>query len=148
MRDITCFSAHTVALFENNYDNMLQFNEVALDASRRVYEKYSKEESDTILRNQFNNILGIDFKSATPMKRRQAMRKNSADVYALIEDTIVDRMNSGWNAANARFMELVEEKNLAYGDTNEFYVADDSLLQVSKFAGNHHDIKFYSVRIA
>ena len=148
MRDITCFSANTVAQFENNYDNMLQFNELALNASHDVFDKYSKEETSTIIRNQFNKILGIDFKTATPMKRRQAWRDHGREVASLIEDVILDKMVSGWNAANARFMEYVEEINIADGDKNEFYVEDNSLLQVSNFAGNHHDINSYSVRVA
>lgn len=140
MRDITCFSTNVVTNFDNNYDNMLQFNEVILDASHNVYEKYSKEETNTIIRNQFNRIMGIDFKTATPMKRRQAWRDHGRELASLIEDVILDKMQSGWNAANARFMEYVEEVNIADGDKNEFYVEDNSLLQVSKFAGNHHDV--------
>lgn len=140
MRDITCFSANTVAQFENNYENMLQFNEVVMNSSRRVYSNYSKEETDTIIRNQFDKIMNIDFKNATAMKRRQAWRDHGKELASLIEDVIVDKMNSGWTEANAKFMEFVEEVNIANGDVNEFYVEDNSLLQVSKFAGNHHDI--------
>lgn len=140
MRDITCFSANTVAQFENNYDNMLQFNGVLMDASHKVYAGYSKEEADTIIRNQFDKIMNIDFKNATPMKRRQAWRDHGKELASLIEDVIVDKMNSGWTEANAKFMEFVEEVNIANGDVNEFYVEDNSLLQVSKFAGNHHDV--------
>ena len=140
MRDITCFSASTVAKFDNNYDNMLQFNEVLLDTAHNVYDKYNKEESNTIIRNQMNKIFGIDFKKATPMQRRQAFRLNKNEFFNLVEDVIVDRMTSGWNAANSFFMDYVETKNIAAGDQNEFYVNDNSLLQVSKFSGNHHDI--------
>ena len=60
-------------------------------------------------------------------------------------------MNSGWNSGNARFMDLVQEINIANGDQNEFYVEDNSLLQVSRFAGNHHDVRSLygnSVRVA
>lgn len=146
MRDITCFSANTVAKFDNNYDNMLQFNELMLNASRGNYGKYSKEEADKILRNQFNDILGIDFKTATPTKRRQAYRAHRIEIYALIEDVLIDKMQSGWNEGNARFMDYVETKNLALDDENEFYVADNSLLQVSKFAGDHHDIVRQALR--
>lgn len=146
MRDITCFSANTVAKFDNNYDNMLQFNALMLDASHGEYGKYSKNEVDTMIRNQFNNILGIDFKTAKPMKRRQAFRAHKNEIYALIEEVLVDKMVSGWNDTNSRFMEYVETKNLAEDDENEFYVADNSLLQVSKFAGNHHDIVRQALR--
>lgn len=51
MRDITCFSANTVANFDNNYENMLQFNDLVMNASRHEYGKYTKDEVDTIIRN-------------------------------------------------------------------------------------------------
>lgn len=75
------------------------------------------------------------------MKRRQAWRDHNKEIATLIEDVIADKMNSGWNTANARFMEYVDERNIAEGDANEFFVEDNSLLTVSKFAGNHHDIR-------
>lgn len=140
MKNMTCFSSNVIEQFENNYDNMVKFNEVLLSASRRDYSEYSKDECDKIIRTQFDKILGINFKEATAMKRRQAWREHSKEIASLIEDVIVERMNSGWNEANARFMEYVDDKNIAYGDKNEFYVEDTSLLEVSKFAGNHHDI--------
>lgn len=70
MRELTYFSANTIAQFDNDYDNMLQFNDLAMNASRRDYGKYRSDEVDTIIRNQFNKITGINFKEATPMKRR------------------------------------------------------------------------------
>ena len=140
MREITYFSANTLAQFDNKYDNMLVFNSLMMDASNNIFKNYSKEETQTILRNQFDKILGLNFKEANSMKRRQAWREHSKEIATLIEDVIVDRMNSGWNAANARFMELVDEKNIAEGDANEFFVNDNSLLTVSKFAGNHHNL--------
>ena len=139
MKDITCFSANVLAQFDNKYDNILEFNSLMMDASNGVYEKYSKEDTQTILRNQFDKIMGINFKSATNMKRRQAWRDHNKEIASLIEDVIADKMNSGWNSANARFMEYVDERNIAEGDANEFFVEDNSLLTVSKFAGNHHD---------
>ena len=146
MRDITCFSANTLAKFDNDYNNMLTFNSLMMDASHRVYDKYSEKDTQTILRNQFDKILGINFKTATKMERRQAWRDHNKEIATLIEDVVVDRMNSGWNGANARFMEYVEEININNGDANEFYVEDNSLLTVSKFAGSHHDVVRQAVK--
>lgn len=141
MREITYFSNNTVAQFENNYDNMLEFNSLMLDASHRVYEKYSEKETDKIIRNQFNRIMGVaDYKALTPMKRRQLWRDHSKEIASLIEDVVLDKMVSGWDSTNAKFMEFVDDRNIANGDKNEFFVEDNSLLQVSKFAGNHHDV--------
>ncbi len=140
MRDITCFSANVLAQFDNNYDNVKEFNSLMMDASHSVYSKYSKDETDTIFRNQFDRIFGINFKEATPMKRRQAWRDHQKEVATLFEDVLVDKMTSGWDASNARFMQFVQDVNLADGDANEFFVNDNSLLTVSKFAGDHHDV--------
>lgn len=142
MREMTYFSTNVVAKFDNNYDNMLEFDSLLMDASHGVYTKYSKEETDTIIRNQFNAICGVaDFKSLTAMKQRQLWREHGKEIASLIENVIVDKMKSGWNEANAKFMQFVKEINIAEGDQNEFYVEDNSLLQVSRFANNHHDIR-------
>lgn len=140
MKDIVCFTQNVRDKFENSYDNMLQFEEVCMNAMNRVSDKYDVAEGNKIIRNQFDNILGIDFKNATSMQRRQAWRDHGKEIASLIETEVADKMNSGWTTANAKFMDLVEEINLAEDDKNEFFVNDNSLLQVSKFAGDHHDI--------
>ena len=149
MKEFLQFSSRVQSCFENKEENLVKFHNMALDTANRVYTTYSREEANNMLREQFNAILGIDFKSASDMKRRQAWRDHGKELYSIIEDVLVDRMNSGWTAANAFFMNYVEEVNLAEGDKNQFYVKDDSLLAVSKWAGDHHDIDlWYSIRIA
>ena len=46
---------------------------------------------------------------------------------------------TGWQN-NPFFMDYAEIKNLALGDTNDFYIEDDSILSVSKISGNHHNM--------
>lgn len=140
MKDITCFSNNVVAKFDNNYENMLQFNDLMMDATNGVYEKYSKAQTSEIIRNQFNKILGIDFKNAKRMERRQAWRAHGIEICSVIENVLADKMVSGWDSTNARFMNYVEDVNIARGDTNYFTTNNTALLQVSKWAGNHHDI--------
>ena len=70
MKDITCFSANVVANFDNNYENMIAFNDLQMDAMNRNYNKYNSSETAEIIRTQYNRILGIDFKNATRMQRR------------------------------------------------------------------------------
>ena len=50
MKDIAYFSANVVNCFDNNYDNMLVFNDLMMNASNGVYDKYSKEETSDIIR--------------------------------------------------------------------------------------------------
>lgn len=140
MRDIACFSNNVVAQFDNKYENMVQFNDLMMDASHKVYSDYSKDDVDKIIRNQFNKILGINYKDASPMKRRQAWRDHGKEICSLTEDVLVEKMNSGWNSSNTLFMQYVEDVNLAVDQQPTWYVTDPSLLQVSKWAGSHHDI--------
>lgn len=140
MKDITAFSANVIANFDNSYDNMLVFNDLMMDASHGIYNKYSKTETSDIIRNQFNKIMNIDFKNATRMQRRQAWRAHGVEVCSVIENVLADKMVSGWDASNARFMEFVDDINIARGDINQFYVNSNALLTVSVWAGNHHDV--------
>ena len=50
----------------------------------------------------------------------------------MIEDTIEDLRVTGWGN-NPFFREYVDERNIALGDVNDFYVEDNSLLTISKF---------------
>ena len=111
-------------------------------AAHRDYSQYTKEEMKTAITKQFNAILGLaDYKTASAMERRQARRLHAPEVYSLVERVLLDRMTSGWTASNVQFFEqYVEQINIAEGDQNLFWVEDNSLLTVSKFAGNHHDI--------
>lgn len=140
MRDFARFSARVQESFGNKAENAREFHNLIMDASNRTYSKFSAEETQNMLREQFNAILGIDFKSATDMQRRQAWRDHGKELYSIIEDVIADRMVSGWTGNNAFFEAYVDDINLAEGDKNQFYVRDNSLLTVSKYAGDHHDI--------
>ena len=140
MRDITCFSANVVNCFDNNYENMVVFNDLMMNASNGIYDKYSKAETNEIIRNQFNRILGIDFKAANRTQRRQAWRAHSTELFSVIENVLIDKMVSGWDSTNSYFMDFVDDRNIARGDINQFYINSTGLLQVSIWAGNHHDV--------
>lgn len=139
MKNFMNFDAHAQSIFEGDESNALAFNSLLINAGNGIYEDYSAQETNQIIRNTFDKLFGIDWQTATPMKRRQAYRANANAFYTIIEDIIVDKMVSGWGE-DPFFNQFVEEKNLANGDENEFYVEDNSLMQVSKFAGNHHDL--------
>lgn len=70
---------------------------------------------------------------------RKAFRRHKTDVFEVIEETVENLLVSGWGT-NPFFNEFVEIKNMADGDTNEFYVTDDVILTVSELSGNHHNL--------
>ena len=114
------------------------FTKLLLDTAKGKTIKYSLAESDEAIRQHFFEVLGIE---PTSNRRdiRKALRRKSYDVYELIEETINEMLISGWGD-NPFFKQFVDVKNLAAGDSNVFYVPDKSILTVSKFSGNHHDL--------
>lgn len=139
------FNSNITSAFETQ-ENVVAFNQLLIDTANNCVKNYTVEQANKVIRDKFNQILGL----ATGFSAkdfRQAWRAHRPEVYNIIEDTILDKLVTGW-PDDPFFMNYVEQKNLALGDKNEFYVEDNSLLQVSKFAGNHHDINLYSVRVA
>ena len=49
-------------------------------------------------------------------------------------------MVSGVTEENMPILRYVDDKNTGLGDINYFTVNTEALLQVSKWAGGHHDI--------
>ena len=134
------FSQNVINAFEGKEENYVQFRDLMMDSYHQVYEKYNKEQANDIFRNQFDAIMGIDFKEANARERRQAWRDHGKEVSSLVETILIDKMVSGWTDQNAFFENYVEQVNIGAGDKNEFVVEEASLLTVSKFAGSHHDI--------
>ena len=116
----------------------MTFKKLAVDTARNCVINYSKEEANEAIRAQFREVLGITADSSMKEIRR-ALRMNKAQTYNIIEDIIDERLQSGWGE-NPFFQRFVEMKNLADGDRNEFYIPADTILTVTKFSGNHHDL--------
>lgn len=140
MANLMSFSANVINAFEGKNENYVKFDNLMMDASNGIYTEYSKEQVSEIIRNQFDRIMGINYKEANKKERRQAWREHGKEIAALIENVLVDKTVSGWNDSNAFFEDYVEQINTGAGDMNEFYVEDNALLTVSKFAGSHQDI--------
>lgn len=139
MKNLITFSNYMVSKFGDNVENIYQFQDLLNDAGRNKYVKYSHDEANDMFRTQFDTILGINYREATPQQRRQAMRLHGPELYTLIENTITDKMQSGLD--DSWFRKWVDQRNIAEGDLNEFWVQDtSSLLMVSKWAHDHTDV--------
>ena len=101
-------------------------------------EKVSTDEANSKIREIMFEILGVD-SEAKPREMRKAIRRHKDEIFEVIEETVENLLVSGWGA-DPFFNEFVEIKNMNDGDTNEFYVQDESVLSVSELSGNHHDI--------
>lgn len=117
----------------------MKFTKLMIDTAKGINaENYTMTDSNTAIRKRFSEILEIS-ENASRKEIRRALRRHKNEFFEVIEDVLEDLRISGWGS-NPFFTEYTEQKNTALGDVNEFYVEDDSMLTVSKFSGNHHDL--------
>ena len=132
------FDSTVRSAFNDDATQFANFQKLLVDAARKNVQEYSEQEANAKIVEKFRAALGIDVNDRAPQVRR-AIRANQALVFSIIEETVEEMIMTGW-MNNPFFMEYVETKNLALGDTNDFYVGDDSILSVSKVSGNHHNM--------
>lgn len=107
---------------------------LCIDHTIGKVDKFSKKESDEVIRKAFVDICGTDkpdFKT---------FRRHEVELFEIIEEVLDTVIVDGWEN-NPFFERFVEIKNLEFGDKNEFYAEDRTMLLTSKVNGNHWDIK-------
>ena len=62
MANLMSFSANVINAFEGKNENYVKFDNLMMDASNGIYTEYSKEQVSEIIRNQFDRIMGINYK--------------------------------------------------------------------------------------
>lgn len=115
-----------------------EFTRLLVDTANGRVQNYTAEDANTSLRNKFREVMHLS-ENFTRKEYRRAMRRYSNEIFELIEDTLEILMGKGWSE-NPFFRQFVEERNIGVGDENLFYVDDNTMLTVSKFSGNHHDL--------
>lgn len=117
--------------------NFSSFEQLMEDTAAGI-QGVSKKEANEKIREVFRQVLGVD-ENVSRKELRKAIRRNRVEVFEVIETLIPNLLQTGWQA-NPFFEEFVDYRNGNDGDTNEFYVDDDTILTVSELSGNHHDI--------
>lgn len=122
------------------------------EKENRCYEDFSKLMFETGLGKQaidvtkandkirevFFEVLGISA-DCSRKELHKAIRRHKVDIYEVVEEVVPNLLVSGWGN-DPFFIEFVEYKSADLGDTNEFYVPDDSILTVAELSGGHHDL--------
>lgn len=91
-------------------------------------EKYT----DQAIREAFFEILGDD------KLTYQNWRAHKNECFSVIENVLRTNLPLAWETSSF-YDNFVEYRNGALGDSNEFYVEDNSILVASRFSGNHWD---------
>lgn len=132
------------SVFEQNEQDYMDFSALMIDtASARTKAvdgvKDTKETANKIIRKKFAQVIGVDEGEKRRKVLRKAIRRHQPEVFELLEETLENLLVSGWGD-NPFFMEWVDQRNLADGDQNVFYVDEQAVLTVSRFSGNHHNL--------
>ena len=138
MNKFMMFNTIAQRAFDNDEAQFMNFSKLLVDTARGTVQNYSKEEANKKIVEKFRAALGLDETARAPQVRR-AIRANQQLIFTIIEETVEEMIITGW-MNDPFFMAYVETKNLALGDTNDFYVGDNSILTVSKISGNHHNM--------
>lgn len=138
MKTINFSNPSTARAFSDHGYEYAEFAQLMKDTANNKLDGVTKAEANDKIREVFAAILGVD-KDANRKELRKAIRRHKIDLFEVIEETVDDLLTSGWQD-NEFFTRFVETRNLALGDTNEFYTKEDIILNVSKISGNHHDL--------
>ena len=103
------------------------------------FASVSKSEREEAIRKEILSALGIENFERKAFRR--AWRENRVKVYAIIEEVANQVMVDGDYQKSAFFNQFVDVKNLALGDSGEFYVEGKNELIVSEFSGSHFDLR-------
>lgn len=132
------------SVFEQNEQDYMDFSALMVDTASAKTKavdgvKDMKEAANEIIRKKFAQVIGVDEGEQNRKVLRKAIRRHQPEVFELLEETLENLLVSGWGD-NPFFMEWVDQRNLADGDQNVFYVDEQAVLTVSRFSGNHHNL--------
>ena len=121
--------------FKNLMFDVVNGKEIFDEESDR---KISKAEANEKIRKVVFEVLGID-ENSNKKDRKRAMKRHSLELFEVIEEVIDIQLASGFRE-NEFFNQFVDMRNIAEGDSQEFWTDDKTILAVSKVSGGHHDL--------
>lgn len=89
---------------------------------------------DETIRGKFFEIMGTD------KPNMKDIRRHKVAVFEILEEVLTETFLRGVNE-DEFFMQFAEVRNIALGDSQEFYLEDDAVVIVSEHAGNNWNIQ-------
>lgn len=96
--------------------------------------KYSKDQTNEMLRAGINEILGCEDGKYSPKQ----FRRNKVALFEFLEEVLDQRIEDD---IREQFEQFVEYRNVALGDSIEFIVPQDELFQVSEVSPGNNAIR-------
>lgn len=113
-------------------DLALQIVKLGVDEVKRVPVKdFSSEDRNEVMRAKFNELMGTE--------RFDVMAYNRCkyDVFEIMKETLQQTITNGQASKDAFYNQFVEERNIAWGDAQEFEIENDAYLTVGEISGNN-----------
>lgn len=102
------------------------------------YANTTKEEREEAIRQAIFEEIGVS--EYGTKEYRNAVRRNKAAIYEIIEEMVDELVVNGDRVKNAFYDEFVDARFLNIGDKNSFYAEGANTLSLVKFSGNHWNI--------
>lgn len=138
------FSQHVLNVFANHKTTYEQISQLMKDVAlgREIYDEatgrvITKSEANEKIHAFSCEVLGIT-KDMSKKEMRRALRDHGREWFDIIEDTVDEYISVGFDG-NEWFNDLVESKNIAYGDRQDFIADKDTVLAIAKMGESHHD---------
>lgn len=88
---------------------------------------------DAVIRGKFFEIMGTEKPSM------KDIRRHKVEIFEIMEEVLTETYLKGVNE-DEFFMRFADIRNLALGDSQDFYIEDEGIVIVSEHAGNHWNI--------
>lgn len=139
------FNEHTMAVFSAMNTDYEAISNLMTDVAlgREIYDaetdrKITKQEANARILDFSRQVLGITDIRDTKAVRR-AIRDNARQWFDIIEDTINIVIDTNFKESDF-FNALVDRKQIAFGDRQDFVIEDDdALFSIAKAGTSHHD---------
>ena len=112
---------------------------IIIESLNGAFESYTAENSARVnaaIRARFSDLLPAPLPNGK--FRYRDLMKALPEVFAIIEEVLDTTINEAWRS-DPFYRDLVDSRNLALGDRNEFIIEDDTWITVNQFSGNTWD---------
>ncbi len=96
-----------------------------------------KKDAENAVRKFVYAIMGLK-ENSSKRDRHRAMKKHGQELFEILEDEIDIKVETGFKESEF-FNNYVDSRNIAEGDSQEFWTNDNIVLSVVRVAGDHHD---------
>src|SRR5699024_10085366 len=110
---------------------------LAVDLAKGKVQNYSNTDANETLRKAFADLMEYSAEGNGKIDRK-VFRRHKTEIFEILEEIINETVNEG---LEGQFDSLVEYRNLAWGDTNVFYVPANNNFRVALVSDGNANLR-------